>query len=94
MSAAFAVHGNGFGCAGPAGPVADPLLIFTSYDYFTSVAALLEARALGPRIANMSYSAPVPYYLAFSVLPFEAATAAVRASASNGAGTRRARTPA
>ena len=46
-SAAFAVPGNGFGSAGPAGPVADPLLIFTSYDFFTSIAALLEARALG-----------------------------------------------
>jgi hypothetical protein len=80
MSAAFAEPGNGFGSAGPAGPVAEPLLIFTSYDYFTSVAALLEARAFGARIANMSYSAPVPYYLAFTVLPFEAATAAVRAS--------------
>ena len=79
-SAAFAVPDNGFGSAGPAGPVADPVLVFTSYDFFTSVAALIEARALGARIANMSYSAPVPYYFAVSVLPFEAATVALRAS--------------
>lgn len=79
-SAAFAVPGNGFGSAGPAGPVADPVLVFTSYDFFTSIAALLEARALGARIANMSYSAPVPYYLAITVLPFEATTVALRAS--------------
>jgi len=79
-SAAFAVPGNGFGSAGPAGPVADPVLVFTSYDFFTSIAALLEARALGATIANMSYSAPVPYYAAITVLPFEAATVALRAS--------------
>lgn len=79
-SAAFAVPGNDFGSAGPAGPVADPVLIFTLYDYYTSVAALLEARTLGARIANMSYSAAVPFYLASTVLPFEATTIAVRAS--------------
>ncbi|CAN5642642.1 hypothetical protein BH23DEI1_BH23DEI1_17500 [soil metagenome] len=79
-SAAFALPGNGFGSAGPGGPVADPLLIFTSYDFYTSVAALLEARTLDARIANMSYSATVPFYLAHTVLPFEVATAAVRAS--------------
>ncbi len=79
-SAAFALPGNGFGSAGPGGPVADPLLIFTSYDFYTSVAALLEARTLGARIANMSYSAPVPWYLSHTVLPFEVTTAAVRAS--------------
>ena len=80
MSAAFARPDNRFGSAGPAGPVADPLLIFTSYDFFTSIAALFDARLFGARIANMSYSTPVPYYVSFSVLPFEAATAAARAS--------------
>ena len=79
-SAAFALPGNGFGSAGPGGPVADPMLFFTSYDYFTSISALLAARNLDARIANMSYSTPVPYLLGFTVLPFEAATAAVRAS--------------
>ena len=79
-SAAFAVPDNGYGSAGPAGPVADPVLVFTSYDFFTSVAALIEARALGARIANMSYSAAVPSFFAVSVLPFEAATIALRAA--------------
>ena len=79
-SAAFALPGNGFGSAGPAGPVADPMLFFTSYDYFTTIAALISARNLDARIANMSYSTPVPYLLAFTVLPFEATTAALRAS--------------
>lgn len=77
-SAAMAVPGNGFGGAGPAGPVAKPVLVYTSYDFFTSIAALAEARVAGAKIANMSYSAPVPWYLAWSVLPFEGATAALR----------------
>ena len=79
-SAAFALPGNGFGSAGPAGPVADPLLVFTSYDYFTTIAALLNARARGARIANMSYGVPVPFILASTVWPFEVATLALRSS--------------
>jgi hypothetical protein len=78
MSAAMAVADNGFGSAGSGGPVAQPVLVFTLYDFFTSITALGEARVLGARIANMSYSAPVPWYLAWSVLPFEAATIAFR----------------
>src|SRR5690606_30183588 len=77
-SAAMARADNGFGGAGSAGPVADAVLIFTLYDFFTSIAALGEARIAGARIANMSYSAPVPWYLGWSVLPFEAATLAFR----------------
>ena len=64
---------NGFGGAGSAGPIAEPVLVFTLYDFFTSITALGEARIAGARIANMSYSAPVPWYLGWSVLPFEAA---------------------
>lgn len=78
-SAALAVPNNAFGAAGPAGPIAKPVLVFTSYDFFTSIAALVEARIAGARIANMSYSAGVPWPLAFTVLPFEAATAALHA---------------
>lgn len=79
-SAAMAVAGNGFGSAGPAGPVAQPVLVYTLYDFFTSITALTEARVAGAHIANMSYSAGVPWYLAWSVLPFEATTAALRYS--------------
>lgn len=78
VSAAMAVADNGFGSAGSAGPVAQPVLVFTLYDFFTSIAALGEARIAGASIANMSYSAPVPWYLEWSVLPFEAATIAFR----------------
>jgi serine protease len=78
VSAAMAVAHNGFGGAGPAGPVAQPVMVFTLYDFFTSITALGQARVLGARIANMSYSAPVPYYLGWSVLPFEVVTKALR----------------
>jgi serine protease len=53
-------------------------MVYTLYDFFTSITALGEARLRGARIANMSYGAPVPWYLGWSVLPFEAATAAFR----------------
>ncbi len=77
-SAAMARPDNGFGAAGPGGPVAQPVLVHTLYDFFTSITALGEARVLGARIANMSYSAPVPWYLGWTVLPFEATTFAFR----------------
>lgn len=80
LSAAMAVPDNNYGSAGPAGPIGDAVIVFTSYDFFTSITALGEARIAGAKIANMSYGAPVPDYLFFTVLPFEAATAAFRAS--------------
>lgn len=79
-SAAFALPDNDYGSAGSAGPVAEPVLVFTLYDMYTSVTALGEARAAGARIANMSYGVPIPDALFFTVLPFEAATAAFRTS--------------
>ena len=80
MSAAMAVVDNGFGSAGPAGQIARPILVFTSYDFFTGIGALIEARALGAEIANMSYGAGVPAVLSWSVIPFEVATGLARAS--------------
>ncbi len=75
LSAAMAIPDDGFGGAGPAGQIARPIIVSTSYDFFSSISALLEARALGAKIANMSYSAGVPVALAWSVLPFEVTTA-------------------
>ncbi|MDX2472903.1 MAG: S8 family serine peptidase [Candidatus Krumholzibacteria bacterium] len=80
LSAAMAVPDDGFGGAGPAGQVGVPVIVSTSYDFFTSIGALLTARAAGARIANMSYGAPVPVLLAWSVLPFEATTAVLAQS--------------
>lgn len=78
LSAAMALADNNYGSAGSAGPVVDPIAVFTLYDFFTTITALGEARLAGARIANMSYRAPVPYYLGWSVLPFEAVTKAFR----------------
>lgn len=78
--AAAGVPENGFGAAGPAGPVADLVLVYTSYDFFTAIGALIQAEIGGAKIINMSFSAPVPVYLAWSIYPFEAATAIVRAT--------------
>ena len=78
--AAMGVPDNRWGGAGPAGPVAEPIYVFTLYDFFTGISAVAIARAAGARIINMSYSADVPAIFSWTVLPFEVATAAVRAS--------------
>lgn len=78
VGAAMGVAGNDYGAAGPAGPVADAVLVFTSYDYGTSIAAIAKARIAGARIVNMSYSSPIPYYAAWTVYPFDIATKAFR----------------
>lgn len=80
VHAAMAVADNGFGAAGPAGPVGVPVMIHATGDMFTSILSLSEARIAGARIANMSYGIPVHWALAWSVLPFETATAAFRAT--------------
>lgn len=80
VSAAMAVPDNSFGSAGPAGPIARPIMVHTLYDFFTSITALGEARINGARIANMSYSAPVPVNFGWSVLPFETVTEFLRAN--------------
>lgn len=79
-STAFARVDDGFGGAGVAGPVARGLLFDTSYDYFSATEAVLLARASGARVINMSFSAPIPTLVAWTVYPFELATQLVRAS--------------
>jgi serine protease len=59
-SAAMAVADNGFGGAGPGGPVAEPLLIRTAGDAFTTIQGLAEARRAGADIVNMSFGVVVP----------------------------------
>jgi hypothetical protein len=80
VTAAMEVPDNDFGGAGPAGPVADPILVYTLPDFITSIAAVLRARARGADIINMSYRARVPAVFTPAVLPFNLTTAAVRAS--------------
>jgi len=76
-NAAMGLLDNLNGAAGPAGPVAKPVLIFTLYDFFTGMSAIMAARIAGAKIINMSYSCPVPAILSWSVIPFEIVTRAV-----------------
>ena len=78
VGAAMGVPDNGFGAAGPAGPVARPILIYTFYDPWSSTIALMNAVAMGADIINMSYGWAVPASLAFTVLPFNLTTLLIR----------------
>lgn len=80
MQTAMAESGNGYGIVGVAHTVAEPINIYTGYDYVTSIASVLLARANGAKVINMSYSAQVPAIVSFTVIPFEHTTRAVRAS--------------
>lgn len=80
MQTAMAEADNNFGVAGVAHTVAEPINIYTGYDYVTSIASVLLARANGAKVINMSYSAEVPAVVSFTVLPFQHTTMAVRAS--------------
>jgi hypothetical protein len=73
-------HDNNRGVAGVAAPIAEPILIYTGYDYITSIAALVLARAQGAKVINMSYSADIPAAFGWTALPFDATSAIVRAS--------------
>ncbi|HMN26854.1 MAG TPA: S8 family serine peptidase [Caldilineaceae bacterium] len=78
-SAAMGVPNNQFGAAGPAGPVATPILIYTSYDTWTGSIAVMNAVSFGADIINMSYHMWLPATLSFTVLPFNMTTLLVRA---------------
>ncbi|MFD0474454.1 S8 family serine peptidase [Nonomuraea thailandensis] len=74
-----AVPGNFIGTAGTAATVVRPTGVWTTGDMFYTMAAISQALAGGNKIINMSFSAAVPWYLAWSVLPFDGYTAFVRA---------------
>ncbi|OGD15537.1 MAG: hypothetical protein A2W20_05070 [Candidatus Aminicenantes bacterium RBG_16_66_30] len=74
------VPDNSWGGAGVAGPVAEPILVFTLYDSFSSVLAIARAADEGADIINMSYGGRIPAIVAWAVRPFERATEAVRDS--------------
>lgn len=78
LGAAMGVANNNFGGAGPAGPVAQPIVIYTLYDHATSIAAVGEAALLGADIINMSYGWRVPALLSWTVIPFDLATLIAR----------------
>jgi serine protease len=78
-NAAMGIPDNGIGAAGPAGPVAQPVLVYTLYDFFTGISATLIAAGEGARVINMSYGAGVPAAFSWTVAPFEATTGLLRA---------------
>ncbi|MCA9184671.1 MAG: S8 family serine peptidase [Pirellulaceae bacterium] len=80
LSTAAAMPDNGLGSAGTAGPVVNPIRIFTLYDFVTSIASVTLAKAVGADIINMSYSAEIPGVFGFVNRPFEHTTALVRAT--------------
>jgi len=77
---AMGLLNNNKGAAGSAGPVAKPIMIYTMYDFVTSISALVEAKAAGAKIINMSYGIGVPAIFSWSVIPFNIATNAIRNS--------------
>jgi serine protease len=79
-NAAMAVPDNANGAAGPAGPIARPILVYSYYDFFSSITAITGAVLDGARIINMSYSSEIPAIFAWTVLPFDLVTRSVRSA--------------
>lgn len=80
LSAMAAYPDNNFGSAGPAGPIAFPIMITMSPFNFAKVSALGRAKQMGARIVNMNYSVIVSGAFDWSLNSFEKATAAFRDS--------------
>ncbi|RKZ59621.1 MAG: hypothetical protein DRQ44_13525, partial [Gammaproteobacteria bacterium] len=73
-NAAMGLLDNSIGAAGPAGPVANPILVYTLYDYATGISAIAQAISSGADIINMSYSASIPGILSWTAEPFQFVT--------------------
>jgi subtilisin family serine protease len=77
---AMAIPDNGFGAAGPAGPVATPILSDRAGVVLVGdLVAQINAVASGARILNMSFSGEVPAIAAIFMGGYDIFTAAVRA---------------
>ena len=80
LNAAVGTADNGRGAVGTAGPIGTALAVNTLTDFFSTTFALARVRASGVRIANMSFGAEVPASVSWTVIPFNLATVALRAS--------------
>ena len=69
---------NGIGAAGTAGPVALPINVYSSYDYFLAMAGIRTAIDNGARVVSMSFSADIPSIFDWTILPFRAFTGELR----------------
>ena len=78
--AGLAMPDNQYGSAGPGGPVAKPILVYTTYDFFVAIRAVKRAKNRGADIINMSFGAPVPWWLKWTTAGFRAVTERVRDS--------------
>lgn len=74
--AAFGIPDNGYGGAGPAGPVADPILIYSMGDYWSIIVTLPQAAALGADIVNLSTFLCIPAAISWNLWPSEVVTLA------------------
>ncbi|GBF05498.1 hypothetical protein DAERI_050007 [Deinococcus aerius] len=79
LQAAMAVPDNGFGTAGPAGPIAR-FWAWYAVEYVSQTEAMLLARLNGVRIVNISNSQGVPSYLTWALTPWDLTTRALRSS--------------
>jgi len=84
--AAAGLADNGFGAAGPAGPIAELVFsgsnfndvdIWEAYDLLSDVP---DAAEMGAKIINMSFSSAIPALVSATVIPVEDMTQALRAS--------------
>jgi serine protease len=77
-STAMAIPDNYHGAAGVAGPIAEPVLVFTYYDSWHTTNGLWAAYDQGARIMNMSYSWSIPSPLGLAWDPVEHTTQALQ----------------
>lgn len=77
-SAAFARPDNFTGGVGPAGPIADPVLVHIELDMFAIMRGIVAAAGAGADIINMSFSRRTHWALGFTQLPLQQITLFVR----------------
>lgn len=80
MNTMAGVIDNQTGAAGVAGPVADPIAIYTFLDHFSTVNSLIVASNNGAKVANMSFGVDLPGRLGWTALPLQLTTAALSRS--------------
>lgn len=79
-STAMAIPDNGLGAAGTAGPVGDPVLVYSGRVMADVAAGMIAARAAGAQIINASMSADMHWALALLNTYLDVATSNLAAS--------------
>ena len=78
VGALMGVADNGYGAAGPAGPVARAITIRMSGDVFNYLGAYAIAFGSGARVVNMSFTGSVPALLTWRFSPLDFFTGLMR----------------